>query len=93
MLLITSNLTTQDDDVVQRRPGGELKDDETRRLEHQGVPKDCHHDDLGIMKARYGLDKDNSIVEVLRNEGSLTREQVTKKITQLPNNTETSGGE
>ncbi len=93
VLLITSNLTTQDDDVVQRRPGGELKDDERRKLEHQGVPRDCHHDDLSIMRARYGLDKKKSIAEVLRDDGSLTCEQVTKKITQLMNNTETCGGE
>ncbi len=93
VLLITSNLTTQDDNVVQRRPGGELKDDERQRLEHQGVPRDCHHDDLSIIKARYGLDKERSIAEVLSDDGSLTCEQVTKKITRLLNNTETCGGE
>ncbi len=92
VLLITSNLTTQDDDVVQRRPGGELKDDERQKLEHQGVLRDCHHDDTSIMKARFSLDKEKSIAEVLRNERSLTCEQVTKKITQLLNNTDTNGG-
>ncbi len=92
VLLVTSNLTTQDDDVVQRRPGGELKDDERRKLEHQGVPRDCHHDDTSIMKARHSLDKEKSIAEVLRDDGSLTCEQVIKKITQLQNNTDTCGG-
>ncbi len=94
VLLITSNFTTQDDDVIPRRPGGELKDDETRKLENQGIPRDCHHDDLSIMKARFSLDKTEiSIAEVLRDDGSLTCEQVTKKITQLQNNTDTCGGE
>ena len=89
-----SNPTTQDDDVVPRRPGGELTDDDRRRLEHQGVPRDSHHDDLSIMKARFSLDKEKTIAEVLRDDGSpLTCEQVTKKITQLLNNTDTSGGE
>ncbi len=94
VLLITSNPTTQDDDVVPRIPGGEIKDDDRRRLEHQGVPRDSHHDDLSIMKARFSLDKEKTIAEVLRDDGSpLTCEQVTKKITQLLNNTDTSGGE
>ncbi len=94
VLLITSNPTTQDDDVVPRRPGGELTDDDRQGLEHQGVPRECHHDDLSIMKARFSLDKDIRIAEVLRDDGSpLTCKQVTKKITQLLNNTDTSGGE
>ena len=93
MLLITSNPTTQDDDVIPRRPGGELTDDDIRKLEDQGVPRDSHHDDLSIMKARYGLDKDKTIAEVLRDDGSLTCEQVTTKIAQLLKNTATSGGE
>ncbi len=94
VLLITSNPTTQDDDVVPRRPGGELTDDDRRRLENQGIPRDCHHDDLSIAKARFSLDKDMSIAEVLRDDGSpLTCKQVTKKITQLLNNTDTCGGE
>ena len=93
VLLITSNFTTQDDDVIPRRPGGELKDDERQKLEHQGVSRDCHHDDLSIMKARHGLNKESSIAEVLRDDGSLTHEQVTTKITQLLNDTETGGGE
>ncbi len=93
VLLITSNPTTQDDDVIPRRPGGELTDDDRQGLEHQGVPRECHHDDLSIMKARFSLDKDKTIAEVLRDDGSpLTCEQVTKKITQLLNNTDTSGG-
>ena len=72
---------------------GELTDDDRQKLEHQGVPRDCHHDDLSIIKVRYGLDKEMSIAEVLRDDGSLTCEQVTKKITQLMNETDTSGGE
>ncbi len=74
VLLITSNLTTQDDDVVPRRPGGELTDDDRQKLEHQGVTRDSHHDDLSIMKARFILDKDKTIAEVLRDDGSLSCE-------------------
>ncbi len=93
VLLITSNPTTQDDDVIPRRPGGELTDDDRQKLEHQGVTRDSHHDDLSIMKARFILDKDKSIAEVLRYDGSLSCEQVTKKIALLLNNTDTCGGE
>ncbi len=94
VLLITSNPTIQDDDVVPRKPGGELTDDDRRRLEHQGVPRDSHHDDLSIMKARFILDKEKSMAKELNDDGSsLTCVQVTKKISQLLNNTDTNGGE
>ncbi len=92
-LLITSNLTMQDNDVIPRRLQEELTDEDRQKLEYQGIPRDCHHDDLSIMKARFSRDKERSIAEVLRNEGSLTCELVNKKITQLLNNTDTSGGE
>ena len=78
-------------EVVPRRPQKELSEDEQRKLEHQGVPRECHHDDLSIMKARYGLDKERSISEVMTG-GSLTCERVTEKITRLMNRTRAALG-
>ena len=57
VLFIVSDSPSRNPDVVPRRSRGELTDNERRKLKHQGVPpRDCHHDDLSIMKARYGLD-------------------------------------
>ena len=51
--LLSPTLSSQSPEVVPRRPRGELSEDEQRKLEHQRVPRGCHHDDLSIMKARY----------------------------------------
>ena len=91
VLIIVPTLSGQSPEVVPRRPRGELSEDERRKLEHQGVPRDCHHDDLSIIKARHSLYKDTRGTEVMTGN-SLSCESVRKKVTQLMNNTETVGG-
>ena len=95
VLFIVSDSPSRNHDVVPRRSRGELTDDERRKLEHQGVPRCCHHDDLSIMKARYGLDKDENIVGVEFGDSGreLTCEDVKKQIASLLNNTDQEGGE
>ena len=95
VLVIVSDSPPRNSDVVPRRSQGELTNDERRKLEHQGVPRDCHHDDLSIMKARYGLDTEYQIVGVESGDSGreLTCEDVKKKIASLMNNTDKEGGE
>ena len=95
VLFIVSDSPSPNPDVVPRRFRGELTDDERRKLENQGVPRDCHHDDLSIMKARYGLDSRQHIVGVESGDSGreLTCEDVKKQIASLMNNTDKEGGE
>lgn len=95
ILLIVPAFPSLDPDVVPRRSRGELTDDEKRKLEHQGVPKDCHRDDLSIMKARYGLDPNNFIVGVESgtSERVLICEEVKKRISKLINKTDKAEGD
>ena len=95
VLIIISNSPSRDSDVVLRRSRGELTEDERRKLENQGVPRDCHHDDLSIMKARYGLDSRPQIVGVESGDSGreLSCEDVKKLIASLMNNTDKKGGE
>lgn len=94
VLLIVSDFPSRNPDVVPRRTRGELTDDERRKLENQGIPRDCHHDDLSIMKARYGLDKECNIVGVESGDSGreLTCEDVKKQIASLINNTDQAAG-
>ena len=91
VLLIVPSFSGHSSEVVPRRPREELSEDEHKKLEHQGVPREYHHEDLSIMKARYGLDKERSISEVMTG-GSLTCEQVTEKITRILNRTRAALG-
>ena len=95
VLFIVSDSSSRNPDVVPSRSRGELTNDERRKLEHQGVPRDCHHDDLSIMKARYELDTENQIVGVESGDSGreLTCEDVKKQIASLMNNTDKRGGE
>ena len=94
VLFIVSDSPSRNPDVVPRRSRGELTGDERCKLEHQGVPKDSHHDDLSIMKARYGLDSRYQIVGVESGDSGreLTCEDVKKQIASLMNNTDKAGG-
>ena len=92
VLFIVPSLSSQSPaEVVPRRPREELSEDEWRKLEHQGVPRECHHDNLSIMTARYNLDKLKRISGTLTGD-SVTCEQVRKHVGQLMNNTELAGG-
>ena len=94
VLFIVSDSPSRSPDVVPRRSRGELTDDEKRILEHQGVPRDSHHDDLSIMKARYSQDKLCAVVGVESGDSGreLTCEDVKKQIASLMNNTDKAAG-
>ena len=91
VLLIVPSLSRLSSEVVPRRPREELSEDEHKKLEHQGVPRECHNDDLSITRTRFDLDKTVSISEAVTGE-SLTCEQVTEKITRLMNKTHAAEG-
>ena len=95
VLFIVSDSPSRNPDVVPRISRGELTDDERHKLENQGVPRNCHHDDLSIIKARYGLHSRSKIVGVESGDSGreLTREDVKKQIESLMNNTDKAGGE
>ena len=95
VLFIVSDSPSRNPDVVPRISRGELTDDERRKLENQGVPRNCHHDDLSIIKARYGLHSRSKIVGVESGDSGreLTRDDVKKQIESLMNNTDKAGGE
>ena len=94
VLFIISDSPSRNPDVVPRRSCGELTDDERRKLEHQGVSRDSHHDDLSIMKARYSMDKLCAVVGVESGDSGreLTCEDVKKQIASLMNNTDKAAG-
>ena len=91
VLFIVPILSDQTPEVVPRRPRKKLSEDEQKKLEHQGVTRDCHHDDLSIMKARVHLNKETTASKVIRGE-SLTCEQVIEKIARLMNSTHAAEG-
>ena len=95
VLFIVSDSLSRNPDVVPRRSRGERTEDERRKLENQGVPRDSHHDDLSIMKTRYNLDKYCAVVGVESGDSGreLTCEDVKKQIASLMNNTDKEGGE
>ena len=95
VLLIVPNNDLSDPDVVPRRPAIELTQQLREKLENQGIARDQQTDDLTIMKARYGLDKNRRLQEVQTSQPggkSVTRESVLKQITSLMNNHEDRAG-
>ena len=55
VLHIVSAPSTTSPDIVPRRSRGPLTETEKRKLEKQGIHRDCQHTDLSIMTAREGL--------------------------------------
>ena len=95
VLLIVPDNDLSHPDVVPRRPAIELTKQLREKLENQGLARDQQQDDLAIMKARYGLDKDRQVQEVLTSEPGgerVTRERVLKHITSYINNHEDRAG-
>lgn len=91
ILIIVSDNSSPNPDVVPRRSQGELKDNERNKLDNQGIPRECHHDDLSIMKARYGQHPKSHILGVASGR-ELTCEDVKKKIASLIRDTDKEGG-
>ena len=95
VLIIVSEDSLPEPDVVRRRPAIELTEEVRGKLENQGIPREDQCDDLSIVKARYGLDKERTLigVEIGQPGGvGLTRESVFKQIATLMNNNTTNGG-
>ena len=91
VLLIVSKLSpTQNPDIVPRRPRGPLTRMERRKLEKQGIHRDCCCNDLSIVTARYALAKNLTIVEVLSAEKT-TCKGITSRITGLMDTTNKGG--
>ena len=81
--------------VVPRRPAIELTQQLREKLENQGIARDQQTDDLTIMKARCGLNKDRPVQDVLASQPGgerVTRESVLKQISAFINNHEDRAG-
>ena len=74
---------------MARRPGQLTQEDELKLL-NQGLPSDCQ-DELDIIKARYRLVKDCSIVEV-KSGWSISCKEVLRSIEHIFNITKNDGG-
>ena len=95
VLIIVSEDGLPEPDVVRRRLAIELTEEEKGKLENQGIPREDQCDDLSIVKARYGLHKEYTLigVEIGQPGGEgLTRESVFKHIATLMNNYDSNGG-
>ena len=95
VLIIMSEDSMNHPDVVERRPATDLTEETRRKLENQGIPREEQNDDLTIVKARYGLDKERSIYGVeVSNLGTdkPTKEMVLKQIRVIMNNLTDEGG-
>lgn len=77
----------QSADIISRRKV-KLTDDDRRRLSSQGIAEECQGDDADIMKARYTLDKESTVVKVERDQvencgKKLTKNYILKQIEVL----------
>ena len=89
LIIVSEGDVSPHPDVVRRRAAIELTEEVRGKLENQGIPRNQQQDDLAIVKARYGLDKEHIIYDVeLSQPGGerLTRERVLKQIAVLMNN-------
>ena len=95
VLIIVSEDDLPEPDVVRRKSAIELTEEERGKLENQGIPREDQCDDLSIVKARYRLDKECTLigVEIGQPGGEgLTRESVFKHIATLMNTYDSNGG-
>ena len=74
---------------MARRPG-QLTEEDKLKLQSQGLPPDCQ-DELDIVKSRYKLDKDCTIVDV-NTEQSVSHKEVINNMGHLLNTTKNDGG-
>ena len=92
VLLLVSKVSPIDNpDIVPRRSRCPLTEEERRKLEEQGIHEGYCHSDLSIITARYGLDKDMTVMKVLSAEKT-TCEEMKGRITDLMNTTDKEGG-
>jgi hypothetical protein len=89
VLILAPDLSLPRPEAVARRPG-QLTQKDKLKLLRQGVFSESHNE-LEIMKARYRLDKDCSIVEV-KSGRSISYKNVLRSIEHVLNTTENDGG-
>ena len=70
VLHIVSNPSTTSPNIAPRRSRGPLTETERRKLEKQGIHRDCQHTDLSIMTTRERLDKRYAKVTVFSGENA-----------------------
>ena len=95
VLIIVSEDDLPEPDVVRRRPAIEVTEEVRGKLENQGIPREDQCDDLSIVKARYGLDKEYTVMGVEKSQPGgvgLTRKSVLKQIKLIMNNYDGNGG-
>ena len=95
VLIIVSEDGLLEPDVVRRRPAIELTEEVRGKLENQGIPRKDQCDDLSIVKARYGLDKEYTVKGVEKSQPGgvgLTRKSAFKQIKLIMNNFDGNGG-
>ena len=68
-----------------------MTEEDKQRLQMQGVSPDCIKDELTIVKARYNLDKECTVVGV-KSEQLQSRAKVIKSIAHLLNSSQSDGG-
>ena len=91
LYLVPDVSTTDNSDIVPRRSRGPLTEEERRKLEEQGIHRDCQYTDLSIMMARFTFDERYTIVRMLPKE-EMDCMTVKKQITNFMNNTVKEGG-
>ncbi len=95
LIIVTEDVSGPD--VVQRREAIELTEKWRGKLESQGIAWEHQTDDLSIVKARYNLDKKETITGLVMSRPGgerLTRERVLKHInTLMQNYSDKAGGE
>ena len=92
ILIIYQDENLQREDIVRRVPS-ELTNNDQRQLQWLNLPPDQWKDDASIMAARYNMDPDYDITEVIRSKPGelLTAKYARKQIEILMNNTQKGG--
>ena len=89
VLILAPDLSLPHPEAVARRPGQLIQEDKLKLL-HQGVIPESNNE-LDIIKARYRLDKNYSIVEV-KSGRSISYKEVLGSIEHILNTTKNTGG-
>ena len=89
VLIIQSNESLEDPDIVPRREGM-LTSHDVDALNSQGISSECREDDVKLMEERYRISKSYTVVDVERNPKSV--EYITAKIVAFLSNTKEPGG-
>ena len=89
VLILAPDLSLPDPEAVARRPG-KLTQEDKLKLTNQGVIPESDNE-LDIIKARYRLDKNCSIVEVKSGQ-SISYKEILGSMEHVLNTTKNTGG-